>query len=366
MQEYPKSASLQKPRDHPSEMSDRIHYPFEADVLELNRNIDQYVDATISSLRSYYLIMPRGGDFVEFEEFARAYRTLDDKTKTFSEFSDETVREAVEEDPLVFVVLRCILGFSPPELAHLASEESGLAITQGFARSVDKQARAQKTHLRGRNAEAREKTEAMLVAARRAIMTGPASAPSDGLHRLYKADTEQGIVSLRRLAGERVPYPVLLYERFLGRPFASHRDAVSEKVGDIVEDEIERQLREHSVPFYKAGRAERIPGFDQAPDFLIPSEDEPRAVIEAKLTEDDGTARDKVTRVQHLREISDQGGKFEVIACIDGRGFSIRREDMKKLLLATNGKVFTMASMDRLVETTALKRLKALSGLGSD
>ena len=50
----------------------------------------------------------------------------------------------------------------------------------------------------------------------------------------------------------------------------------------------------------------------------------------------------------------------------DGRGFSIRREDMKKLLLATNGKVFTMASMDRLVETTALIRLKALSGLGSD
>ena len=135
---------------------------------------------------------------------------------------------------------------------------------------------------------------------------------------------------------------MLLYERFLGRPFASHRDSVSEHVGEIIEGEVERQLQQNSIPFHKTGRAERLPGFDQAPDFLIPSRENPRAIIEAKLTEDDGTARDKVTRVQHLRQISDQGLRFQVIACIDGRGFSIRREDMKKLLLATNGKVFTM------------------------
>jgi len=42
---------------------------------------------------------------------------------------------------------------------------------------------------------------------------------------------------------------------------------------------------------------------------------------------------DKVTRVQHLRELSNRKAKasrFEVIACIDGRGFGVRREDMKK------------------------------------
>ena len=66
-------------------------------------------------------------------------------------------------------------------------------------------------------------------------------------------------------------------------------------------------------------------------------------VIEAKIAEDDGTARDKVTRVQHLGELSRQGQrpgtfKYEVVACIGGRAFGIRREDMKKLLLATRGK----------------------------
>ena len=48
-------------------------------------------------------------------------------------------------------------------------------------------------------------------------------------------------------------------------------------------------------------------GFDQAPDFLIPKEFNPRIVIAVKLTEDDSTARDKVTRVQHL--VSFQAGR---------------------------------------------------------
>jgi hypothetical protein len=46
---------------------------------------------------------------------------------------------------------------------------------------------------------------------------------------------------------------------------------------------------------------------------------------------------------------------FELIACIDGRGFRVRREDMRKILLATRGKVFTLASLDRLIAHTRLR-----------
>lgn len=83
-------------------------------------------------------------------------------------------------------------------------------------------------------------------------------------------------------------------------------------------------------------------------------------MIEAKITEDDGTARDKVTRVQHLGNLSMQGvsptepPRFEVVACIAGRGFGVRREDMRKLLLATRGKVFTLQNMPRLIDCTRL------------
>lgn len=122
-------------------------------------------------------------------------------------------------------------------------------------------------------------------------------------------------------------------------------------------------LSDAGISFRKTKRAERIAGFDQAPDFIIPSEFNPQIIIEAKITEDDGTARDKATRIQHLGELSApkrRGAppKFEVIACIGGRGFGVRREDMKKMILATRGKVFTLKTLDRLIEHTKLQEYR--------
>ena len=116
------------------------------------------------------------------------------------------------------------------------------------------------------------------------------------------------------------------------------------------------------ISYRKTRRAERIEGFDQTPDFIVPSEFNPQVIIEAKITEDDGTARDKVTRIQHLGQLSLAGRpnddpKYEVIACIGGRGFGVRVEDMKKMILATKGKVFTVKTLDRLVECTRPERV---------
>ena len=41
---------------------------------------------------------------------------------------------------------------------------------------------------------------------------------------------------------------------------------------------------------------------------------------------------------------------YQVIACIAGRGFGVRREDMRQLILHTRGKVFTPKTMGRLVK----------------
>ncbi len=100
----------------------------------------------------------------------------------------------------------------------------------------------------------------------------------------------------------------------------------------------------------KTKRAERITGFDQVPDFIVPNEFNSALIIEAKLTEDDGTARDTVARVKNLRSLRDREGKsYAIIACIAGRGFKVRREDMRPLLQATDGKVFTLETVDRLL-----------------
>ena len=135
-------------------------------------------------------------------------------------------------------------------------------------------------------------------------------------------------------------------------------------VRDEAEAAIEALLSDARISFRKTKRAERVAGFDQTPDFIVPDEFNPQIFIEAKLSEDDGTARDKITRVQHLGSLSMQGRgpneppRFEVIACIAGRGFKVRREDMKKLLLATRGKVFTLENLNKLVECSRLNEFR--------
>ena len=61
---------------------------------------------------------------------------------------------------------------------------------------------------------------------------------------LDKADTRGGKTSIQHLADFGAPYAMLLYERFLGRSFAAHRDSVSELVGDVLETAIERALHD--------------------------------------------------------------------------------------------------------------------------
>jgi len=46
------------------------------------------------------------------------------------------------------------------------------------------------------------------------------------------------LASLQPIADLGMPYAMLLYERFLGRPFAGHRDSASELVGDVLETAI--------------------------------------------------------------------------------------------------------------------------------
>ena len=134
-----------------------------------------------------------------------------------------------------------------------------------------------------------------------------------------------------------------------------------------MENAIERILRRYRVPYRKTGRAERIPTFGQAPDFCIPDETAPAVIIEAKITSDDGTARDKVARIKVLEaqrnEHMDAGRSYyQVVACIDGRGFRQRREDMRQLLTALDGKVFTLATLEDLIEHTRISEFAVLPG----
>lgn len=340
-----------------------MKYPFEASYQEIEADPDSFISAVFSCLESEFLVLPKGDGFVDYPLFEQAYETLKQAIAGFSDITGEVVFEAVKRTPLTLIVLRTMLGFTPPEWAYVATQRSHVEVTQGFARSLDRSIRMSPFSPLRLSAVTAERLRALINTACELLNSPVPETDEDKIHRLDKADTRGDAQTIRSLAGIGVPYAMLLYERFLGRPFAGHRDSVSELVGDILESAIENILAGAGISYRKTKRAEKIGGFDQAPDFIVPDEFNPQVIIEAKITEDDGTARDKVTRIQHLGALSMAGRpqdspKYEVVACIAGRGFGVRREDMKKLLLATRGKVFTLKTLDALVTHTRLKEFR--------
>ena len=342
-----------------------LTFPFEVTPDKILQNPDAYVDAVFSCLESEFLVMPKGAGFIEYPVFECGYEALKTATANFSEFDPDMIFPIVVSEPIAIVVLRTMLGFTPPEWGYITTQKTGITVTQGFIRSLDRKVRMAPEEELNTNGVTKERLEAMIETACVLLSSGVPEVSDEQVHRLDKVDTRSGIQSVRHIAGMGVPYGMLLYERLLGRPFAGHRDSVSDLIGDSLESAIEDVLTRAGVSFRKTKRAERIEGFDQTPDFIIPSEFNPQIIIEAKITEDDGTARDKATRIQHLGELSfadhsKDNPKYEVVACIGGRGFGVRREDMKKMLLATRGKVFTAKTLDRLVECTRIKEFQTI------
>jgi hypothetical protein len=350
----------------------RVERPFEVDGHNLRDRLEEFVNITIADLRSEFLILPKGRGFIEYIDFRDAYEVLKRITGSFTTFTPEVVHQAVVQNSRVFSVVRAILGMTPGEWADLARTELRSDVSQNAAREIDRACRANAFYVQqALDTRSRSVTlariEALITVAAKYLTEGAPSVTEGIVHRLDKFDTKAGLASIRYAAAEEAPYAVLLYERHLGRPFAGHRDAVSELVGEVMENAVEEQLRAHSITFRKTKRAERIPGFGQAPDFCIPDENTPSVVIEAKITSDDGTARDKVARIKVLatqrdRHVAAGMRPYEVVACIDGRGFRQRREDMRQMLLELNGKVFTAATLDQLVENTRLREFVSNNG----
>lgn len=338
-------------------------HPFQLTPEELNDRMEEMVDVTFADLQSQFLMLPKGQGFIEYPDFQAAYEVLKRRTGAFANFTATTVWNALREDALALVVLRTILGFSPPEWAEVARAETEVDVTTNAARTLDTAVRQSRKMLEHANVAEdlhSKRVNALVEVAIKYITREAPAAAGDTVYRLGKVDTAEGLVSLQHAANYHVPYATLLYERYLGRPFASHRDSVSELVGDVMESAIEARLSRIPISYRKTKRAERVPGFEQAPDFIVPEERNPSVIIEAKIASDDGTARDKITRMLRLAMMRDERARakkptFEVVACVDGRGFGVRRQDMRDMLRATNGKVFTLATLDQIVEHTRLQ-----------
>ena len=91
-------------------------YPFDLNHEDLIKQLDEMVDATFSDIQSEFLVLPRGRNLVDYAEFQQGYQCLKRHTRAFEDWTSERVWTAVQEDTLVFVVLRTIIGVSPPRV----------------------------------------------------------------------------------------------------------------------------------------------------------------------------------------------------------------------------------------------------------
>ncbi len=116
-------------------------FPFEATFGDILKDPDTYVDAVFSCLESEFLYMPKGAGFVEYSVFERGYEALKTATRAFSRFEPAAVLSVIHLEPIAMVVLRYMLGFTPPEWGYVTTQRTGVVVSQGFVRSIDRKVR---------------------------------------------------------------------------------------------------------------------------------------------------------------------------------------------------------------------------------
>lgn len=180
-------------------------FPFEAPSAEIQKDAERYVDAVFACLESEFLVLPKGAGFVEYPVFELGYEAIKAATNGFTEMTPERVFPVTVSEPISIVVLRSMLGLTPPEWGYVTTQETGTSVTQGFIRSLDRKVRmAPKTPLNP-NGVTKERLRALVETACRLLCTAVPGVEKDQLHRLDKADTKRGVESIRNLAGMGVP-----------------------------------------------------------------------------------------------------------------------------------------------------------------
>src|SRR5271157_4432841 len=120
-----------------------LKQPFEVPFSEVQADPAPYIEAVLGSLASEFWVMPKGNGFVDYPTFDSGYERLKQSTKGFRDIEPEHVLQAVIDCPISLVVLRSMLGFTPPEWAYIAGQRKGVEIPQGYARSLDRKIRLQ-------------------------------------------------------------------------------------------------------------------------------------------------------------------------------------------------------------------------------
>jgi hypothetical protein len=282
------------------------------------------------------------------DEFRKAYELAAQHTAAFTSVSVDSLIQAMIECPPTLTVFRTIAGYRVQELAYVLEYKLKNRVTEAAIKGIESARRSPTPRQREQSPFI---AQALFSAVEGTLL--PRASGTDGfIDRHDKFDTKHGWSDAARAAQAGVPYATVLYERYLGRPFAYVVDALSGMKADLIEVPVQNLLTKHGVPFYRSRAIDRIAGFEQAPDFLIPNREAPSIVIEAKLAEDGGTARDKASRIERLSRITDRQGVV-LVAVVDGKGFFRINDVLAPILRVTKGLTFTLSTLDAMIDLPA-------------
>lgn len=287
------------------------------------------------------------------DRFKAAYSAAARLTNGFKDVSVDRLREAITEHPSTLTVFRIIAGYRVQELAYVLEFKIGSKVSDAAIKAIEGLGGAP-------NSKQCEHIVAIAMALFAAVEGTLLPHPAQHtrfIDRHDKFDTRHGWRDVATFAESGVPYSTALCERYLGRPFAYVVDALSGLKADLIEVPIETLFNTHRVPHYRSRPIDKIPRFEQAPDFLVPNRDEPRIVIEAKLAEDGGTARDKASRIERLSRTTEREG-LTLIAVVDGKGFFRINDVLAPILRVTRGLTFTISTLDQMIELPCFDGLR--------
>jgi len=318
----------------------------------------------LSQLSSYFYVIPWDRANISDEgEFKRLYDQVSSETNEFTDISEEKIKKILEKEPKTIVVFRVIAGYTLNEVSFILHLKYGANFPREQLQSLERNGlEALSSTLKMWKRNLAPIAALFYQSVDPTFLKAPTGIDSTKFRLLTdKFDTREGWGGVAKAAREAVPYYELLYQRYIGGPFRQARDTSSSLKAEILEGPIENLLRANGIPYYKTGLREKIEGWDQAPDFLIPGKEAPQVIIEAKIAEDGGTARDKAARIKVLAGIARPKG-IDLISVIDGKGFTRINDVLLPIIAYSGGFVFSYSNKEEILEVPSIKRfIKATS-----
>jgi hypothetical protein len=306
----------------------------------------------------------------ELDTVVHAYRAAYRSTQAFRRVAVTDIARAVRDHPTTTLVWRLLVGYTWVEFAA-ATEAVAVKAGPGLLPvSADRLRRLERGQ--GKPMTPDEAGAIAEVTARAIAGTLWPPVPDGRRTKQQRPDLAEGWATVRRFATDGVPLAVLLHQRMYGGAFRQILDATSAVRGDSLEDALAAELDLHQIPYLRTGaqnQAEIQARFNitvqPAPDFVFHDQSGTlRAMLEAKLTNDGGTARDKAGRFGSLRRECQRLGGVPLFALVDGLGWARAADALGPVIRDCDGRVFTRATMTEMFDVEPLPMLVGLAGSG--